>query len=184
MRPEPLLTWLYCWWFRSTHMQLCFQSISDPGKSQACSWLMNSAKTLKFSSQCVNKHSRAGLAMYTLMRKDPKNLFTFLKPRSQNYCSGWLKVSPWITAGIGNIWLPDFCPPQPLQMSLKPTFICCTTNQHGFGLSVLAMQDHQVCDIEGKLNKQLSLPFSATVSEGTQERQWISEKKKERQDRK
>lgn len=52
-------------------------------------------------------------------------------------------------------------------MSLKPTFICCTTNQHGFGLSVLAMQDHQVCDIEGKLNKQLSLPFSATVSEGT-----------------
>jgi len=28
-----------------------------------------------------------------------------------------------------NIWLPDFCP-QPSQMSLKPTFICCATNQH------------------------------------------------------
>lgn len=98
----------------------------DPGKNQASSWLMNSAKTLKFSSQCVNKHRRAGLAKDALMRKDPKSLFTsFLKPRSQNYCSGWLKVSPRITVGIGNIWLPDF-----LHMSLKPAFICYTTNQH------------------------------------------------------
>jgi len=38
----------------------------------------------------------------------------------------------------------------------------------------LSVKDHQVCDIEGKLNKQPSLLFSAAVSEGTHETQGIS----------
>lgn len=84
---------------------------------------MTGAKTLKFSPQRVNKHKpccsgyrRAHAQRYPLSE-------------AQTYCSGRLQVSPLITTGTRNIWLPDFCP-QPSQMSLKPSFICCTTNRH------------------------------------------------------
>jgi len=67
--------------------------------------------------------NRTALATDALMRRD----IHFLKPRPT--VLGRLQVSPLITTGTANIWLPDFCP-QPSQISLNPSFIYCTTNRH------------------------------------------------------